>query len=143
MFRKGKKLREDDQEFSVEDYKSIKQGLELFNQEKFWECHEFLEDYWMESKGLPIHYVYWAIIQVATSLYHFRNNNMEGATGMIQKAKDKLTKSSKMNAESPILEDKLSWAKFKKLVYSIPTKPKKNDFTNLYQFKFEKINEEN
>ena len=31
--------------------KRFKKGIELFNQEAFFECHEMIEDLWLETRG--------------------------------------------------------------------------------------------
>lgn len=52
--------------------------FELFNEQEFYECHEVLEDLWMETTGEERGY-YQGLIQTATAFYHLRNGNMAGA----------------------------------------------------------------
>ena len=57
----------------------MREGVELFNQQMYWECHESLEDVWMEDKGDLARNVYWAVIQVVlasdcTSRKTYRGN---------------------------------------------------------------------
>lgn len=73
----------------LEILNSLKQALHLYNQEKYFECHEVLEDLWMESANSPLRDVFWIILQVAVSLYHLRNNNLAGAKSMLLKAESK------------------------------------------------------
>lgn len=123
-------------QFTLDHYEKLIQGLELYNSGNYWLCHEYVEDLWMDYIGDNARYVYWVIIQVATSLYHLEDENMNGASGMINKAKRKIEFIEKSYVESYILEEKLNWATFKNLVVSIPDKPKFEDFSGLQKFKF-------
>ena len=122
--------------FDHDHFNEIKKGLLLFNKEQFWECHEELEDVWMEYSHDPIKYISWAIIQVATSLYHVRNENLAGAHGMLSKAVQKLKKCEELRIETKVLNDSLNWQLFKSLVYSIKEDDNLNAFNGLYKFKF-------
>jgi len=124
-------------EFTLDHLKMMQNGIRLFNEGKFWECHEDLEDPWMECNHQPAKYVFWAVIQVATALYHFENKNLTGASGMLNKAKEKFKICTPM--EGHILNDDLSWGTLKKLVEEIPNQPVLDDFLKLYSFKFKEI----
>ena len=52
--------------------------FELFNEREFYECHEVLEDLWMETVGDERPY-YQGLIQTATAFYHLENGNLAGA----------------------------------------------------------------
>ncbi len=52
--------------------------FELFNERDFYECHEVLEDLWMETTGDERSY-YQGLIQTATAFYHLENGNYAGA----------------------------------------------------------------
>lgn len=52
--------------------------FELFNERDFYECHEVLEDLWMETVGEERPY-YQGLIQTATAFYHLENGNAAGA----------------------------------------------------------------
>ncbi len=123
-------------QFGVEHLKKMRLGIVLYNQEKFWECHEELEDPWMEDRGDNARNVYWTIIQVATALLHYLTENQAGATGMLNKAKKKIERCEKLRVETPIMEMCLSWSRFKSLVRAIPDESELRDFDELYQFKF-------
>jgi len=124
--------------FKKEHLEEISGGIKLYNQGKFWECHEELEDHWMEAAHDNVRFIYWAIIQAATALYHMEDENLKGAEGMWKKAKDKLNKCEEHAVESPLLYQSLSWDEFKKLIRSIPDKPILKDFNELHNFKFKK-----
>ncbi|OUR98943.1 hypothetical protein A9Q84_05895 [Halobacteriovorax marinus] len=114
----------------------LKKGIELYNIEHFWECHEEIEDLWLEDYGDNARYVYWVIIQVATSLYHYLDGNLAGAEGMIRKAKRKLDTCEEKRVETELLEKFLDWSEFKKLVREIPEKSSLDDYNKLHRFKF-------
>lgn len=52
--------------------------FELFNERDFYECHEVLEDLWMETRAEERPY-YQGLIQTATAFYHLENGNLGGA----------------------------------------------------------------
>ena len=54
------------------------EGLELFNEQQFFECHDVLEELWSDVIGDERRF-YQGLIQVAVSLFHFGNGNLGGA----------------------------------------------------------------
>ncbi|MGB3405713.1 MAG: DUF309 domain-containing protein [Microcoleaceae cyanobacterium] len=54
------------------------QGIEQFNQQEFYACHDTLEALWMESME-PNKRFYQGILQIAVGLYHLSNQNSRGA----------------------------------------------------------------
>jgi uncharacterized protein len=60
-------------------------GLELFNREFYYECHDVWEEVWGDAKGKNKIF-YQALIMSAVSLYHFGNENLVGALSCYQKA---------------------------------------------------------
>jgi uncharacterized protein len=60
-------------------------GLELFNRGFYFECHDVWEEIWGDAKGKNKIF-YQALIMSAVSLYHFGNENLEGALSCLQKA---------------------------------------------------------
>lgn len=122
--------------FGLEHLAKIKEGIECFNKEEFWECHEVLEDIWMEDASDQARYVYWAIIQVATSLYHVREKNLVGAHGMLIKSKEKFQICENKKIETDLCESYLSWSSLKKLVFNINEDQDLESFDQLYKFKF-------
>lgn len=123
-------------QFSIEHLRKMIKGVRLYNQGRFWECHEELEDHWLEDMGDDARYVYWVVIQVATALYHHSDGNLAGARGMLNKAKDKILQCEKRHVESDIMNRFLSWKRFKKLVGEVPKEPTLDDFSELVKFKF-------
>ena len=54
------------------------QGIEEFNSQDFYACHDTLEALWMEA-GEPDKRFYQGILQIAVALYHLGNQNWRGA----------------------------------------------------------------
>lgn len=65
-------------------------GLEFFNRELYYECHDVWEEIWGEAKGKKKIF-YQALIMSAVSLYHFGNENLEGALSCYRKALHQFT----------------------------------------------------
>lgn len=55
------------------------QGVEEFNQQQFYECHDTLEALWMEAPD-PQRQFYQGVLQIAVGCYHLGNCNWRGAT---------------------------------------------------------------
>ena len=47
-------------------------GIELFNQEQFYECHDTLEEIWLEETGEERGFLQ-GMIQVAVAFHHYQN----------------------------------------------------------------------
>jgi hypothetical protein len=124
-------------QFSPEHLEKMQEGVELFNEQKYWECHESLEDVWMEDRGDLARNVYWAVIQVAAACIHYRDSKIVGAQGMIVKAKEKFLRCREKLILTPLAFDYLDWEELDKLVMEIPAKDAKlEDFAKLYEFRF-------
>jgi hypothetical protein len=124
-------------QFTPEHLQKIETGVKLFNEQKYWEAHEVLEDLWAEDTQDHARYIYWAIIQIAACCIHVREGNLLGAQGMIAKAKDKFQKAKTFNVLTPLLEKSLSWSTLEDKVLRIPTKPSLQDFKDLFDFRFD------
>ncbi|MBK26675.1 MAG: hypothetical protein CME70_21925 [Halobacteriovorax sp.] len=122
--------------FSMEHLRNTIEGVKLFNEQKYWECHEVLEDHWLEGRGDNARYVYWAIIQVAASMIHYRDKNLSGAQGLLAKTKNKIKKIDELKVETDLMETYLSWSKLKRLVMSIPSEAELKEFKELFEFRF-------
>ncbi|MBM3800746.1 MAG: DUF309 domain-containing protein [Acidimicrobiia bacterium] len=61
------------------------EGLDLFNRGFYFECHDVWEEIWGDAKGKNKIF-YQALIMSAVSLYHFGNENLEGALSCFHKA---------------------------------------------------------
>lgn len=121
--------------FDQSHLQTIAEGIRLFNAQKYWECHEELEDHWREEPN-QVRNVYWAVIQVAAAMIHYRDENIVGANGLIIKAKQKFDRCEQYHCESELLERNLDWSTLKKMVREIPAEPQLLDFKKLFEFRF-------
>jgi predicted metal-dependent hydrolase len=64
-------------------------GIEEFNQELFFECHETLEDLWLEERGEDRRF-YQAIIQIAAGYYKLQQGVPVGALKLWRTGLEKL-----------------------------------------------------
>ncbi len=124
--------------FAQEHLNKMREGLGLFNEQKYWECHEAFEELWLEDRQDPIRNIYWAVIQVAAACIHYRDNNLIGAQGMIAKAKEKFSRCRDLNVLSDLALKSLSWNELEGIVFNIPDTSKSvlKDFEELFNFRF-------
>jgi hypothetical protein len=128
--------------FGPEHLKKIKPGIDCFNAQEYWECHEELEHVWLEDRNDPARLIYWAIIQVAASLYHVEQENIIGARGLLKKSKDKFNRADQGKVVTDIVEKYLSWSKLKSLVFALDEeKVELSDFELLHNFRFNQYRE--
>jgi predicted metal-dependent hydrolase len=66
-----------------------REGLRLFNEEDFFECHEVLEELWSECQGEQKRFMQ-GLIQASVALFHFGNENFGGAKKLYLSATQKL-----------------------------------------------------
>ena len=64
-------------------------GIDLFNQGRFFECHEAWEEIWKRSRG-EAKLFYQGLIQAAVAILHAERGNLEGARSPYEKASAKL-----------------------------------------------------
>ena len=124
--------------FAAEHLEKIEQGLQLFNEQKYWECHEALEELWLEDRQDPIRNIYWAVIQVAAACIHYRDHNLIGAQGMISKAKEKFRRCRDLHVLSVLAIKSLDWEELEDIVFKIPdgNQSALEDFKDLFNFRF-------
>jgi len=126
-------------QFTPDHLLRMKEGVELFNQQMYWECHEALEDVWMEDRNDAARNVYWAVIQVAATCIHYRDNNVIGARGMIYKAKEKFKRCRELNVLTDVVFNNLDWKQLEDMVFAIKDKDAAiEEFAALYDFRFKK-----
>jgi predicted metal-dependent hydrolase len=65
------------------------QGIALFNQQAFFECHEVLEDLWRPIRG-PRRLFLQGVIHLAVGFYHHKQANPIGAERQLRKGLKKL-----------------------------------------------------
>jgi len=62
------------------------EGIRLFNEEEFFECHDVLEELWSEVIGDERAF-YQGMIQASVALFHFGNENLGGARKMYESSR--------------------------------------------------------
>jgi predicted metal-dependent hydrolase len=67
------------------------EGIDLFNEGRFFECHEAWEEIWKRSDG-EVKLFYQGLIQAAVAILHAQRRNLEGARSLYEKASAKLDK---------------------------------------------------
>ena len=67
----------------------FQRGIDLFNAEEFFECHEFLEEVWTLSQQ-PDRWFLQALIHFAVGFYHHGRGNRNGATRQLRKGLHKI-----------------------------------------------------
>ncbi|MEG4089546.1 DUF309 domain-containing protein [Microcoleus sp. Pol12B4] len=66
------------------------QGIEQFNSQDFYACHDTLEALWMEADE-PEKRFYQGILQIAVALYHLGNQNWRGAVILLGEGINRLS----------------------------------------------------
>lgn len=66
----------------------VLEGIHLFNERKFYECHEEIEHEWHAERG-PIRRLYQGILQIGVGFHHARNGNHRGAVLLLTDGIDK------------------------------------------------------
>ena len=61
------------------------QGVEEFNQQQFYACHDTLEAIWIEAPESDKRF-YQGVLQVAVGCYHLSNHNWRGAVILLGEA---------------------------------------------------------
>lgn len=66
-----------------------REGLRLFNEEEFFDCHDVLEELWSETLGPEKKFIQ-GLIQASIALFHFGNENFGGAKKLYFSARKNL-----------------------------------------------------
>ena len=66
------------------------QGIEEFNQQNFYTCHDILEAIWIEAPETDKKF-YQGILQIAVGCYHLSNYNWRGAVILLGEGISRLT----------------------------------------------------
>ncbi|MBI1956253.1 MAG: DUF309 domain-containing protein [Acidobacteria bacterium] len=70
--------------------KRFEEGITLFNRGQFFDCHEVLEEVWLEVPGDQKKFLQ-GLIQVAVAFHHLRRKNLTGARRLLSAAIEKLS----------------------------------------------------
>jgi predicted metal-dependent hydrolase len=87
------------------------QGIDLFNEGRFFECHEAWEEIWKRSDG-EVKLFYQGLIQAAVAILHAQRGNLEGARSLHQKAREKLDPLADEHMGIALAEMRLALAEF-------------------------------
>ncbi|MDQ3932190.1 MAG: DUF309 domain-containing protein [Actinomycetota bacterium] len=78
------------EEFDLHDpHQALATAIELWNEERFFEAHEVLEDVWQAAPEEDRRF-WQGIIQVAVGCVHHQRGNVHGTSALLHKAADKL-----------------------------------------------------
>src|ERR1700730_4656993 len=67
----------------------FKHGIELFNRQSFFECHEVLEELWKPERG-PRRLFLQSVIHLAVAFYHHQQRTPAGTERQLRKGLKKL-----------------------------------------------------
>ena len=67
----------------------LAEGVRLFNQGRYFEAHEVLEEAWLAEPG-PIRALYQGLLQVGVGLHHAAGGNRDGALRLIDRGSERL-----------------------------------------------------
>ncbi len=67
----------------------FERGLALFNAEEFYECHDAIEEIWLQEVSSEQAFLQ-GIIQTAVAFHHYQHGKLGAARSMMQLAIDKL-----------------------------------------------------
>ncbi|MBI3896320.1 MAG: DUF309 domain-containing protein [Acidobacteria bacterium] len=70
--------------------KRFEEGIALFNRQQFFDCHEVLEEVWLQVSGDEKKFLQ-GLIQVAVAFHHLRHGNLRGARRLLAAGVDKLS----------------------------------------------------
>lgn len=72
----------------------FEEGIKKFNEGKFYECHDILEDVWFEIRGSSRRF-YQGLIHLAVGFYHLTHRkNFNGTLSQLNKGINKLSEYS-------------------------------------------------
>ena len=94
---------------NMEKDKAIERAVQLFNDERYWEAHEVLEQVWKNATGTEREILN-GIILVAAAFVHDEKNEQDICISILQRARKKLDRASRRYYTIDItrLEEKIS-----------------------------------
>ena len=72
-----------------EDAEALVHGVRLFNERRFYESHDVLEEVWRPLRG-PGRSFLQGLIQVAVAFHHLEQGNLRGASSVMERAVSRL-----------------------------------------------------
>ncbi len=61
----------------------VEEGIRLFNEGRFYECHEAIEHEWHAERS-PVRTLYQGILQIGVGFHHARGGNYRGAVALLR-----------------------------------------------------------
>jgi hypothetical protein len=74
---------------AIDKKEALAEGVRLFNEERFWECHEVLEQAWHVSNGVERDAVQ-SIILTAAAFVHYQKGEEEICLSILKRARAKM-----------------------------------------------------
>jgi uncharacterized protein len=71
------------------NHQKFLEGIRLFNEGKYFECHDLFEEIWMHEEGSDVEF-FRSLIHLAVGCYHMKNGNFRGAKSQLMKGIKKL-----------------------------------------------------
>lgn len=95
----------------------FREGLALFNRGEYFECHDVIEELWLETPPTDPHRdLYKGVIQAAAAIYQFDRGILTGARGLYRTSLEHLEKyrpsALGVNVEKLVSEMKLCFLPF-------------------------------
>ena len=81
---------------TVDKEEALAEGIQLFNEERFWECHEALEQAWHASKSVERDAIQ-SIILTAAAFVHYQKGEDEICLSILRRAKAKMASAKAYN----------------------------------------------
>ena len=75
---------------SIERDQGLKEGLALFNEERFWEAHETLEQVWRETEG-PERDAIQSLILTCAAFVHYQKGETDICLSVLRRARVKMS----------------------------------------------------
>ena len=79
----------DDQRCRDETPPRLIQGIALFNQGDYYECHEVIEHAWNDEPA-PVRIMFQGILQIGVACYHINQKNWRGAMKLLERGMPKI-----------------------------------------------------
>ena len=77
---------------------AIVRGIQLFNEHRFFEAHEALEEAWLKERGEAKTLLH-GLIQIAAAFHHYSRANLGGFNSLLKKGSAKLDQCGHAAAE--------------------------------------------
>ena len=67
----------------------LAEGIALFNRGEYFECHEVIEQAWLEEES-PLRIMYQGILQIGVACHHIQRQNWRGAMKLLERGLPKI-----------------------------------------------------